>query len=134
MAVLAGNGGLIPWQTGFATSFGRFQLVLGREIAVSLYGYMKNPERILLPIGDAAPGQAVLADMHSVQLEFPFLEYRPFRSFSLDQTSSLVVQLFASVDIPTSITNLYPPGIPEPELRPIWQFGVRVAFDWRYYW
>jgi hypothetical protein len=134
MAVLAANGGLIPWQTGFATSFGRFQLVLGREIGVSLYGFLKNPERILIPIGDAAPGQAVLADMRSVQLDFPFLEYRPFRSFSLDQTSSLVVQLFASVDIPTSLTNIYPPGEPVPDTRSVWQFGVRVAFDWRYYW
>jgi hypothetical protein len=134
MAVLAGNGGLIPWQTGLATSFGRFQLILGREIGVSLYGYMKNPGRILLPIGDPAEGEAVLADMRSVQLEFPFLEYRPFRSFSLDQTSSLVVQLYGSVDIPTSISNIYPPGSPDPEMQSVWQIGVRVAFDWRYYW
>jgi hypothetical protein len=134
MAVLAANGGVIPWQSGFATSFGRFQMVLGREIGVSLYGFLKNPERILIPVGDAAPGQAVLADMRSVQLDFPFLEYRPFRSFSLDQTSSLVVQLYASIDIPTSFTNIYPAGEPAPETRSVWQFGVRAAFDWRYYW
>ena len=134
MAVLAANGGLIPWQTGIATSFGRFQLVPGREIGVSLYGFLKNPERILIPLGDSAPGQAVLADMRSVQLDFPFLEYRPFRSFSLDQTSRLVVQLYASVDIPTSLTNIYPAGEPVPETRSVWQLGVRVAFDWRFYW
>ncbi len=134
MAVLAGNGGLIPWQAGLATSVGRFQFILGREVGVSLYGYMKNPERILLPVGTPEEQAAILVDMHSMQLEFPFLEYRPFRSFSLNQTSSLVVQLFASVDIPMSITNIYPVGYPEPELRSIWQLGLRVVFDWRHYW
>jgi hypothetical protein len=134
MATLAANGGLIPWQSGLATSIGRFQFVLGREIGVSFYGYLKNADRLLLPVGDAAQEDAVLADMRSVQLEFPVMEYRPFRSFSLDQTSSLVVQLFGSVDIPTSVSNIFPPGNPEPELQSVWQFGVRVAFDWRQYW
>jgi hypothetical protein len=35
MAVQAGNGGLIPWQTGIATRIGRFQFVLGREVGVN---------------------------------------------------------------------------------------------------
>jgi hypothetical protein len=134
MAAIAGNGGLIPWQTGFATSIGRFQFVLGREIGASFYGYLKTADRVIIPVGDPAMGEAVLLNMRSVQLEFPVLEYRPFRSFSMDQTSSLVVQLFGGVDIPTSVSNVYPPGYPEPELRSVWQVGVRVAFDWRYYW
>ena len=29
MAAVAANGGLLPWQAGIATSFGRFQFVLG---------------------------------------------------------------------------------------------------------
>ena len=44
MAVAAGNGGLIPWQSGIATSIGRFQFVLGREIGVSLYGLSKTKD------------------------------------------------------------------------------------------
>jgi len=134
MAAIAGNGGLIPWQSGIATSFGRFQAILGREIGVSFYGYLKTADRVLIPVGDPALEEAILLDMRSVQLEFPVLEYRPFRSFSLDQTSSLVVQLYGSVDIPTGVSNVYPPGYPAPELRSVWQAGVRVAFDWRYYW
>ena len=39
MAVTAGNGGLIPWQTGWATRVGRFQFVLGRELGATFYGY-----------------------------------------------------------------------------------------------
>ncbi len=38
MAVTAVNGGLIPWQLGWATRFGRFQFVLGREIGATFYG------------------------------------------------------------------------------------------------
>ena len=38
MVVTAVNGGLIPWQLGWATRFGRFQFVLGREIGVTFYG------------------------------------------------------------------------------------------------
>jgi hypothetical protein len=40
MAVESANGGLIPWQSGRASRIGRFQFVLGREVAVSLYGYL----------------------------------------------------------------------------------------------
>ena len=34
MAVVAANGGLIPWQSGLATGIGRFQFVLGRELGL----------------------------------------------------------------------------------------------------
>ena len=37
MGIKAVNGGLIPWQQGFATSMGRFQFVLGRELGVTFY-------------------------------------------------------------------------------------------------
>ena len=36
MAVGAGNGGQIPWQTRWATAIGRFQFVLGREVEITL--------------------------------------------------------------------------------------------------
>jgi hypothetical protein len=134
MAVIAGNGGLIPWQSGIATSVGRFQLVLGREVGVSLYGYLRSPDRVLLPVGDPAEGNAALVDFRSVQLEFPVLEYRPFRSFSLDQTSSVVVQIYGSIDIPTSVSIVAPLDSPDPGLRSVWQVGARISFDWRYYW
>ncbi len=131
MAARAGNGGLIPWQAGVATSFGRFQVILGREIGVTFNGYLKNPDNFILPAGE---DDAVLADVRSIQLEFPFLEYRPFRTFSLDQTSSLVFKFYGGVDIPTSVSNVKPLGVPDPAVQSVWQLGVRVAFDWRYYW
>ena len=42
VGVSAVNGGLIPWQRGIETSFGRFQFVLGREVAVYLLWKNKN--------------------------------------------------------------------------------------------
>ena len=132
MAVVAGNGGLIPWQAGIATSFGRFQFVLGREIGICEYGYLTQ-ERMIIPYGPPGQEDAILADLRSIQLEFPILEYMPFRRFSTDQSSSLVIQLFGAVDIPTGITRVYPPGALNPDLRSPWLLGIRAAFRWRQY-
>ncbi|MCK5087773.1 MAG: hypothetical protein KAQ90_09645, partial [Melioribacteraceae bacterium] len=74
-----------------------------------------------------------LITFKSTQLDFPILEYRPFRTFSLDQSSSLVVQLNAGVDIPHNETVIAPQGADIPELVPVWYIGMRFAFDWRYY-
>jgi hypothetical protein len=133
MATVAGNGGLIPWQAGLATSFGRFQFVLGREVGVAFFGFLGSA-RFLLPAGDIAREDAALASVRSVQLDFPVIEYMPFRTFSSDQSSSLVIQLFGAVDIPTSVTDVVPEGIREPQVNAIWQFGLRAAFRWRHYW
>jgi hypothetical protein len=133
MAVIAGSGGLIPWQAGIATSIGRFQFVLGREIGASFYGYGKEEDPMLIPIPGTDPTRTPIVDVRSIQLEFPIVEYRPFRTFSTNQSSSLVVQLYGGVDIPTKVTVVAPAGLEPPPVRNNWFAGVRVAFDWRYY-
>jgi hypothetical protein len=133
MATVAANGGLLPWQAGLATSFGRFQFVLGREVGASFFGYIGNA-RFLLPVGDPADENAVLANVRSIQLDFPVIEYMPFRTFSTDQSSSLVIQLFGGVDIPISTADLFPPEDPGPSVYSVWQLGLRAAFRWRHYW
>jgi hypothetical protein len=52
IAVSAGNGGLIPWQVGMATRYGRFQFVLGREVGFTLYGVWGNNRVMAPPAGD----------------------------------------------------------------------------------
>jgi len=133
MAVAAGSGGLIPWQSGIATVIGRFQFILGREVGVSFYGYGKEEDKMLIPITGVPPVQTPIVSLRSIQLEFPLLEYRPFRTFSMNQSSSLVAQLYGGVDIPTKVSVVAPAGVEEPSLRNNWFIGVRVAFDWRYY-
>jgi len=130
MAVIAGNGGLIPWQSGIATPIGRFQFMLGREIGISFYGLGGNHDAMLIP--DQAEGTK-LVQFRSTQFDLPILEYRPFRTFSLDQSSSLVFQLNFGFDIPHSETVLVPEGSKVPELKTIYYLGIRMAFDWRYY-
>ena len=134
MAVTAVNGGLIPWQSGMATSFGRFQFVLGREIAVYFYG-RGTPKDAMLAFIYPENGNVdlLIVSYQSTQIEFPIVEYRPFRSFSDDQSSSMLVQLFGAVDIPHSIAT---PGRDvdyEITFQNVWSLGLRVVFDWRHY-
>ena len=129
MAVTAGNGGLIPWQAGIATSFGRFQFVLGREVSVSLYGNGNDQDAIVVQENSM---YSVLT-YKSVQLDFPVVEYRPFRTFSLDQSSSLRVFLSFGVDFPYDAELVASESGTLPELKPIWNIGLTAEFDWRYY-
>jgi hypothetical protein len=133
MAVTAGLGGVIPWQAGIETSIGRFQFILGREVGLTLYGTRDQKDAVL--IGGQGPNndQTTLISLKSTQLDFPIVEYRPFRTFSLDQSSSLVIQINFGVDIPHNETVVAPEGASVPDLKSVWYFGMRIAFDWRSY-
>jgi hypothetical protein len=133
MVATAGQGGLIPWQTGLVSSIGRFQFILGREIGVTYNGFILGGSPMVIPDPGRGEGAASLISMQSWQLEFPFLEYRPFRSFSVNQSTSLAVQFNAGMDIPGKVTMLDPADAPEVSLKTVWFLGVRVYFDWRYY-
>jgi len=132
MAVQSANGGLIPWQAGIATRIGRFQFVLGREVALSLYGYTSD-QSVLLPTPGVEPVGATLIKLRSIRVDLPILEYRAFRTFSLDQSSGLAVQFCIGFDKPTDSSVVSPAGAPNPNLRTIVTGGVRVVFDWRHY-
>jgi len=131
MAVVAANGGLIPWQSGLATKIGRFQFVLGRELGITFYGLGGN-DRVLAP-STTPGGPARVVDYQSIMFELPILEYRPYRSFTSDQSSSVIFQLFAGIDVPRSVKVVSPAGAPTPALHTVFSLGVRLEFDWRYY-
>ncbi|MEI7980240.1 MAG: hypothetical protein WCI71_01215 [Bacteroidota bacterium] len=133
MIVAAGNGGLIPWQTGMVTPVGRFQFILGREIGVCVYGSGRGADAFLLPYSTLGASQETLFSMYSTQIEFPILEYRPFRKFSSTQSASIVLQINAGLDIPGKVKVTYPDDAPAPEVKTTFFIGVRLAFDWRYY-
>jgi hypothetical protein len=132
MAVESANGGLVPWQAIVATRFGRFQFVLGREMALSLYGFTSD-QTVLLPTPGVEPLGATLIKLHSIRVDLPFLEYRVFRTFSLDQSSGLAFQFYVAFDKPTSSSVVSPVGAPNPNLHTIVTGGVRMVFDWRHY-
>jgi len=129
MAVIAGNGGLIPWQSGIATPIGRFQFMLGREIAIAFYGIGSHPDVMLIP---SKTENTKMVKYKSTQFEIPIVEYRPFRTFSSDQSSSLVLQLNFGFDIPHSQKVIIPENVNIPELKTIYYLGPRMVFDWRY--
>ena len=99
MAVSAGNGGLIPWQSGISTPVGRFQFVLGREVGVSFYGIRRLKEALVIP--NSTFTQSTLVSYRSTKWEFPFLEYQPTRTFSNTQSAILKLQFSFGVDVPS---------------------------------
>jgi hypothetical protein len=134
VGVSAVNGGFIPWQAGLETSFGRFQFVLGREVAVYLYGRTKNRDALITySIGDDA--DIFIVSYQSTKIEFPVVEYRPFRSYDSDQRSSLFIQIYGAVDFPHNVEMLESENGSEipPKLKTIYNIGLRLVFDWRHY-
>jgi len=69
----------------------------------------------------------------STAYELPILEYRPFRSFSENQSSSIIFQLYGGADVPRGEKTYLPFGALTPDLDTIWYLGIRMTFDWRYY-
>jgi len=129
----ASQGGVIPWQTGMITSIGRFQFMLGREVGVYFFGSVQGADAFLLPDERLGADQWSLISMHTTRLEFPFLEYRPLRSFARTQSASLLLQLYAGVDIPGKVTMKTTPEADPIHLKTTWSIGIRLGFDWRYY-
>ncbi len=130
MAVASVNGGLVPWQSGIATSIGRFQFILGREVGVTFYGLGKTKDALFITDQN---DKAALVTYKSTKLDFPFLEYVPLRSFSQDQTSTLKVQLAFGVDIPKISEVVVQNSSSLIILKPIWNFNARILFNWRHY-
>lgn len=130
-AVTASNGGLLGLQQGWATRIGRFQFVLGRELGASFYGLGGDQELVAPPLHDGGAWRVV--SFKTVNIDLPILEYRPFRTYSADQSSTLLFQLFAGADLPYDQEVESPAGGPPPDLDPVWSVGLRMVFDWRHY-
>lgn len=138
----AGNGGLIPWQTGLNSRIGRFQFVLGREVAIDFYGSGSGPDPYLVTIYRSDPAKEDDIDLegyyslYSTKFEFPIVEYRPFRTYSSRQTGSLLFQIHAGFDVPGKRGIIWAPdalGNILPPTQTIWYAGLRIVFDYRYY-
>ena len=130
MGVEASNGGLIPYESGIATKIGRFQFVAGREFGVTLYG-LTSPRNELFVYDEK--DTLFLLQYKSTSFDFPIVEYRPFRTYSMDQASSLIIQFSTGFDIPYGAKAIEPTNIPLPPLRPVWHITTRFIFNWRHY-
>jgi len=107
MAVGAVNGGLIPWQAGIATRAGRLQMVLGREVGVSIF---RNGGDHPFPLPTQVYRRPIrpLSASTPCKWSFPVFEYRLFRTFSVNQSSALTLQPYVGFDTPTAISVVSP--------------------------
>ncbi len=131
MAVTAGNGGLIPWQSGISTPVGRFQFVLGRELGISFYGIRRIREALIIP--NSSFSESYLVTYRSTKWDFPFLEYQPTRTFSDTQSATLKIQFSTGLDVPAREELIAPESVDTIALEKIWYLGMRLVFHWRYY-
>jgi hypothetical protein len=114
-----------------ATPIGRFQFVLGRELGVTFYGEYSHDQLVAPRV--EPDGQARIVNFKSISYDIPILEYRPYHAFSSNQSSSVVFQLFANADVPRAGSTVFPLDAPTPSLHTVWSIGLRLMFDWRYY-
>jgi hypothetical protein len=81
----------------------------------------------------ALPGDpAWIVDLQSVNYDLPILEYRPYRSFANDRSSTILFQLFANADVPGSSPVVSPPGAPGVDLDTVYSVGLRLVFERRH--
>ena len=134
VGVAAGSGGLIPWQRSFGTPVGTFQLVLGREVEANLFGYMGMDEPLIIvpATTTSGPGYGVVA-VKTVRLDFPVLEYTPFRTFATQLTFALSMQLGFGYEWTASQEVVYPAGATVGDLGSAWTVFLRFRFDGRYF-
>ncbi len=99
MAVVSANGGVLGLQQNWLTPAGVLQFMLGRELLVTLYD--GDDSFLRYDGGDQSdPGNYTLFQINSVKFDVPVLTYVPLRAFSNRLTSTLGLQLGATMDIP----------------------------------
>lgn len=132
VGVEAASGGLIPYERSIRTDAGIFQVIAGREMRVILFG-LGNPLTGVVPNGTLPDGSSQYAVIQytSVQLEFPVMEWTPFRTFATQLTFAAQLQLGFSVALP-SAQVVYPTPGPFSS-NPAWSVWLRGTFDGRYF-
>ncbi len=134
MAIVASDGGLIPWQTKLSTPIGSLQFVAGRELGVNLFGYLGGEDAFLAVSGRGPSGAPIFqpVEVRSIEWNFPILELRPLREYGTRYSFSTLVQFGAGFDTPFDAQSLVP-GQPVPPLKTRYFGFVRVFFDGRRY-
>jgi hypothetical protein len=134
VGVAAASGGLIPYERSFGIGLGTLQFVVGRQVDTVFYGYLSDVI-VLVPIGPQADPTSSLgaAQLRSIALSFPILEWTPFRTFATQLVFATVVQFGFGVEIPFKSPVVYPEGQGNASLTPSYNFYLRGQFDGRYF-
>jgi len=134
VGVAAASGGLIPFERSFGIGLGTLQVVIGREVDAVLYGYLSDVV-VLVPVGPPPAPESNLgaAQLRSIALSFPILEWTPFRTFATQLVFATVVQLGFGVEIPFTSPVVFPEGYGNAALSPAYNVYLRGQFDGRYF-
>jgi hypothetical protein len=137
VGVAAASGGLIPYERTIQTGAGSFQIIVGREVQGTLFGYLgpANLPLYIAPIGknpDGTPAYGVVSEK-SLALAFPVVEWTPFRAFATQLTFTTAVQLGFGVEVPLSTEVVYPDNAAPVTPPPSWTVFLRGQFDGRYF-
>jgi len=134
VGVAAASGGLIPYERGFNIGAGSLQVVAGRVVDATFFGYVQDAV-IIVPIVPIPPdtGDLGVAQLKSVQLNFPVLEWTPFRTFATQLVFAAPVQLGFGVELPIYSPVVVPTGYPPASLGPSWSIFLRGSFEARYF-
>jgi hypothetical protein len=133
MGILAADGGLIPWQRVFPTAIGDFQIVVGREIAVTMFD-MNNDTLFFGYAGVDMNGRVTYNPTHvrSLLFEFPLVQYRPFRAFSGQLGGSITTQFGLGFETPIMVSPRRS-DLTAPHIDDTFVMFVRLFFDGRAY-
>jgi len=134
VGVAAASGGLIPYERSFGIGVGTLQVVIGREVDAVLYGYLSDVV-VLTPVGPPPDPESAFgaAQLKSISLSFPILEWTPFRTFATQLVFATVVQLGFGMEIPFTSPVVFPEGYGNASLSPSYNFYLRGQFDGRYF-
>ena len=137
VGLAAASGGLIPYERTILTGAGTFQLVAGREVQGTFYGFLgsANLPLFIAPIGENADGTTRygVVSQKSLALAFPIIEWTPFREFATQLTFAGCLQLGFGVEVPLETRVLYPEGVSSPDAPVAWSVFLRGQFDGRYF-
>jgi hypothetical protein len=132
MAIVAADGGLVPWQTKLSTPIGSLQFVAGREVGVDLFGYLGGKDAFLAATGSAGQPMFEPVAFRSIEWDFPILELRPLREYGSRYSFATYLQIGAGFDTPFDAQSLVP-GQPVPPLKTRYFGFLRIFFDGRRY-
>jgi hypothetical protein len=126
----AAGGGILPVERKWETSIGTFQLMAGREIGFTLWGFTGHTNQfIYTPTTNANDFRVI--NYNSLELDFPVLEFVPPRVFATTLALAAEFQLGFNVEFPMGVAyNL--DGAPF-SLGPSWNIYLRFRLDARKY-
>ncbi len=111
---------------------GDVQIVAGREVGVTLFGY-GTKDAFLAAVGPSDDPELLPIAVKSLQWDFPIIEWRPFREYGTRYTFATFVQLGLGFDKPVSAVNVENPELPAPPLQTRYFGYLRIFFDGRRY-